>query len=234
MAWYAEMFRRAKESIYIENQFPFENKSITQLLLKRLKDVPNLKVIVVGPINPNLPGFIGSIIAKASINDIDKNLEVLRKVGEGRVKTYCLISQDDSVVEQRKQIYVHSKVMIVDDKWITIGSANMDRDGFRDSSEVDLGMLAPGLARNLRVKLWHEHLRGYENNVIIGNKNTDNNGLDSFDDGFLVWENLADDNGKKVLKNEAIIGHVYYHNFEEMKFPPPYHGAKDDIKFKWF
>jgi phosphatidylserine/phosphatidylglycerophosphate/cardiolipin synthase-like enzyme len=234
IAWYAEMFRRAKESIYIENQFPFENKSITQLLLKRLKDVPNLKVIVVGPINPNLPGFIGSIIAKASINDIDKNLEVLRKVGEGRVKTYCLISQDDSVVEQRKQIYVHSKVMIVDDKWITIGSANMDRDGFRDSSELDLGMLAPGLARNLRVKLWHEHLRGYENNIIVDNKNTDNNGLDSFDDGFLVWEKLADDNGKKVLKNEAIIGHVYYHNFEEMKFPPPYHGAKDDIKFKWF
>ena len=234
MAWYAEMFRRAKESIYIENQFPFENKSITQLLLKRLKDVPNLKVIVVGPINPNLPGFIGSIIAKASINDIDKNLEVLRKVGEGRVKTYCLISQDDSVVEKRKQIYVHSKVMIVDDKWITIGSANMDRDGFRDSSELDLGMLAPGLARNLRVKLWQEHLKGYENNIIIGNKNSDNNGLDSFDDGFLVWENLADDNGKKVLKNEAIVGHVYYHNFEEMKFPPPYHGAKDDIKFKWF
>ena len=235
LAWYAGMFRKAKESIYIENQFPFENKFITQLLVKRLKQVKNLKVITVSPVDPNLPGFIGSIIAKASVNEIDENLKLLRKTGEDRVKTYCLISQHDSIKEKRKQIYVHSKVMIIDDKWITIGSANMDRDGFRDSSELDLGILAPTSARQLRVKLWREHLGGHKNKNTgndIGNTIKDVN-LDSFDDGFRAWEKLADDNGKRVLKNEAISGHVYYHNFEEMNLPPPYIGAKDDTKFKW-
>jgi phosphatidylserine/phosphatidylglycerophosphate/cardiolipin synthase-like enzyme len=229
------MFRKAKESIYIENQFPFENKFITQLLVKRLKQVKNLKVITVSPVDPNLPGFIGSIIAKASVNDIDENLKLLRKTGEDRVKTYCLISQHDSIKEKRKQIYVHSKVMIIDDKWITIGSANMDRDGFRDSSELDLGILAPTSARQLRVKLWREHLGGHKNKNTgndIGNTIKDVN-LDSFDEGFRAWEKLADDNGKRALKNEAISGHVYYHNFEEMNLPPPYIGAKDDTKFKW-
>jgi phosphatidylserine/phosphatidylglycerophosphate/cardiolipin synthase-like enzyme len=235
LAWYAGMFRKAKESIYIENQFPFENKFITQLLVKRLKQVKNLKVITVSPVDPNLPGFIGSIIAKASVNEIDENLKLLRKTGEDRVKTYSLISQHDSIKEKRKQIYVHSKVMIIDDKWITIGSANMDRDGFRDSSELDLGILAPTPARQLRVKLWREHLGGHNNKNTgddIDNTIKDAN-LDSFDEGFRAWEKLADDNGKRALKNEAISGHVYYHNFEEMNLPPPYIGAKDDTKFKW-
>lgn len=227
VAWYAGMIRKAKESIYIENQFPFENKFITQLLVKRLKEVQSLKVIIVGPVDPNLPGLVGSIIAKASVNDIDENLKALRKAGEDRVKTYCLISQHDSINEKRKQIYVHSKIMIVDDKWITIGSANMDRDGFKDSSEFNLGILAPVLARQLRVKLWHEHLS--HSNSVLADVN-----LDNFDEGFWVWKKLADDNGKRILKNEAISGHVYYHNFEEMNLPPPYPSAKDDTKFKWF
>ena len=108
---------------------------------------------------PNLPGFIFSVISKESINDINNNLAALRKAGKNRVRTYSLISQHNRFKERRKQIYIHSKLMIVDDKWITIGSANTDRDGFEASTEFDLDIVSTTLSQRLRVKLWREHLK---------------------------------------------------------------------------
>ena len=152
----------------------------------------------------------------------------LRKAGKNRVKTYCLISPHSTIKQKRKQIYVHSKIMIVDDRWITIGSANTDRDGFKDSTEFDLAMTSTTLAQQLRAKLWREHLKDY----IYSSSNDIN--LNDFNKGFEVWEKVANDNGKRVQKGEAIQGHIYYYNFEEMNFPPPYLGAKGGNKFRLF
>jgi phosphatidylserine/phosphatidylglycerophosphate/cardiolipin synthase-like enzyme len=144
----------------------------------------------------------------------------LRKAGKNRVKTYCLISPHSTIKQKRKQIYVHSKIMIVDDRWITIGSANTDRDGFKDSTEFNLGMTSTTLAKQLRAKLLCEHLKEY-----ISSSNNNINVYD-FDKGFKAWEKVANDNGKRVQKGEFIEGHIYYYNFEEMNFPPHYDGAK--------
>jgi phosphatidylserine/phosphatidylglycerophosphate/cardiolipin synthase-like enzyme len=152
----------------------------------------------------------------------------LREAGEGdRVKNYSLVSQDPSTNNKRKQIYVHSKIMIVDDKWITVGSANTDRDGFEASTEFDLGITSSTLAHRLRLKLWTEHM----GETLQNSPNLD---LNDFDEGFRAWERVANDNGKRVERDEAIKGHIYYYNFREMKFPPPYPGAKGGNKFRWF
>jgi phosphatidylserine/phosphatidylglycerophosphate/cardiolipin synthase-like enzyme len=226
-AWYDTMFRKAKHSIYIEDQFLFQDKIITQILVKRLEEEQDLKVITVGPMEPNLPGFFFSILSKESINDINNNLAALRKAGKNRVRTYCLISQHSAIKQKRKQIYVHSKIMITDDRWIIIGSANTDRDGFNDSTEFDLGITSETLAQQLRAKLWREHLKEY----ISSNNNIN---LKDFNKGFEAWDKVANDNGKRVQKGESIQGHIYYYNFEEMNFPPPYTDAKGGNKFRFF
>jgi phosphatidylserine/phosphatidylglycerophosphate/cardiolipin synthase-like enzyme len=228
LSWYAAMFRKAKHSIYIENQFSFQSEFITQLLVKRLQEEQNLKVIVVSPMEPNLPGFICGCVSKESINNVNSNLEKLRNAGGNRVNTYCLISQHNAANEKRRQIYVHAKVMIVDDKWITIGSANMDNDGFKNSTEVDLGITSPLLAQQLRVKLWSEHLTEEDDS---SNNRVD---LSSFDEGFDAWKAVASDNGTRILRGEGIRGHIYYYNFEKMKCPPPYANARGGNKFKLF
>src|SRR5581483_8745605 len=221
-SWYATIFRKAKRSIYIENQFPFQNSFATKLLEKRLIEEPDLKVIIVGPMEPNLPGFVGSMIAKMSVNDLKSNLAALRRAGVGRVQTYSLISQHRASNEKRRQIYVHSKIMIVDDKWVTVGSANIDKNGFKDSSELNLGITSPKLAQELRIRLWQEHLQDYANSE----------NLQDFGKGFIAWERLAADNGRRVSRNEGIRGHVYYYNFEEMNMPPPYPAAKGSTEFE--
>lgn len=77
------------------------------------------------------------MIAKMSVNDLKNNLAILRQAGEGRVKTYSL-TQHPAIPVKGRQICVHSKVMIVDDKWVMVASANIDKNGFRDSSELNL------------------------------------------------------------------------------------------------
>jgi phosphatidylserine/phosphatidylglycerophosphate/cardiolipin synthase-like enzyme len=87
--------------------------------------------------------------------------------------------------------------MITDDRWIIIGSANTDRDGFNDSTEFDLGITSTSLAQQLRAKLWREHLKEY----ISSNNNIN---LKDFNKGFEAWDKVANDNGKRVQKGEAI------------------------------
>lgn len=240
-AWYESMFRKAKDSIYIEDQFIFQDRAITQVLVNQLRKERDLKVITLGPIEPNLPGFVLSVISKESINDINNNLAALRKAGKNRVRTYSLISKHNISKERRRQIYIHSKLMIVDDKWITVGSTNTDRDRFEASTEFDLGIVSATLSPRLRVKLWREHLKtdstdsfsSYLPSSTHNNNNTPIN-LYNFEEDFNAWDELAKENGKRVRTRESIHGHVYYYNFEEMNCPPPYPQAKGSNKFRFF
>src|SRR5262249_19144633 len=62
--------------------------------------------------------------------------------------------------EAGKDVYVHAKVMIVDDMYATIGSANFsDRSMFLDQ-ELGIAWLDPTLksVREVRRALWIEHL----------------------------------------------------------------------------
>ena len=107
--------------------------------------------------------------------------------------------------------------MIVDDRWITVGSANLDKNGMRDSSEVNLGMTSPRLARELRVRHWSEHT-------------SDHIRTSDFEAGFDALDRLAAENGDRVAKNEPIRGHLYYYDFEAHGAPAPYPeaaGAKE-------
>ena len=243
LAWYTNTIRKAKNSIYIENQFPFQNEFITRLLCKRLQEQKNLKVIIVGPMEPNLPGLIGSILSKTSVNDVNEHLQWIRDAGDSgrRVGTYSLVCQDEKSKKLR-QIYVHSKLLIVDDKWITIGSANTDKNGFKDSTEVNIGITSSSLAKELRIRLWAEHLgllEKPEDSIIrqVGNRLKKVNDLsapnrkfeslpyvnysniENFDNGFDIWKKIADHNGSSVSHKSNIIGHIYYYNFEEMNLP---------------
>jgi phosphatidylserine/phosphatidylglycerophosphate/cardiolipin synthase-like enzyme len=257
LAWYANTIRKAKNSIYVENQFPFQNEFITRILCKRLQEQKNLKVIIVGPMEPNLPGLIGSILSKTSVNDVNEHLKLIREAGDSgkRVGTYSLVCQNEKTKKLR-QIYVHSKLLIVDDKWITIGSANTDKNGFKDSTEVNVGITSSSLARELRIRLWSEHIGLLEktgglvktrstNNIKINKERSstrrkletslhvDRSNIQDFEEGFEIWKGIAEYNGASVSNGSNIIGHLYYYNFEERNLPPPYPDAKGGGRFSF-
>ena len=55
-------------------------------------------------------------------------------------------------------LYVHAKVGIVDDRWLTIGSANLNAHSLLNDTEMNVVTDDAELARATRERLWAEHL----------------------------------------------------------------------------
>ncbi len=98
------------------------------------------------------------------LNDTDATLQLVYQKApeakrEGRIRVFCLgTSTTEENGEQYRPIYVHGKVAIVDDVWVTVGSANLNNRGMSDDTEINVATLNTGLARQLRILLWAEHL----------------------------------------------------------------------------
>ena len=53
---------------------------------------------------------------------------------------------------------MHAKVAVVDDRWLTVGSANLNEHSLFNDTEVNVVVRDPELARAARLRLWREHL----------------------------------------------------------------------------
>ena len=79
---------------------------------------------------------------------------------EGRLRFFTLATsrrESDGSIHYRP-IYVHAKVGIVDDRWATAGSANLNSRGMSHDAELNVAVLDDDFARGLRQSLWAEHL----------------------------------------------------------------------------
>ena len=62
-------------------------------------------------------------------------------------------------------LYVHAKVGIIDDHWLTIESANLNERSLFNDTEVNIATLDPAPARRTRFRLWAEHLERPESDI---------------------------------------------------------------------
>ena len=63
-----------------------------------------------------------------------------------------------SAAGQRKPVYVHAKLMLVDDVWATIGSCNLHGYSLFGNGEMNAAFWSPATVRGLRSALFQEHL----------------------------------------------------------------------------
>jgi phosphatidylserine/phosphatidylglycerophosphate/cardiolipin synthase-like enzyme len=86
---------------------------------------------------------------------------VPRDAAASRLHFFCLATAAPHAERDHmryRPIYVHSKVAIVDDRWATIGSANLNSRGMSHDAELNLSVLDSDFARALRLMLWTEHV----------------------------------------------------------------------------
>lgn len=57
-----------------------------------------------------------------------------------------------------RPVYVHSKLLLVDDEFLLIGSANVNVRSFFNDLEASVAVAGPGFGRQMRNALWSEHL----------------------------------------------------------------------------
>jgi phosphatidylserine/phosphatidylglycerophosphate/cardiolipin synthase-like enzyme len=76
--------------------------------------------------------------------------------GAGRFVASSIYAQEEA--QEATPVYVHSKICIVDDEWLTLGSANLNERSLFNDSEVNICTDDASLATAVRVRLWSEHL----------------------------------------------------------------------------
>lgn len=199
------LIERAEHFVYIENQFfisglardeTIQNRVLDALykrILQAHKERRSFRVIVVLPL---LPGFQGGIddggaatvraimhwqyrtISRGKTSILHNLKEALGDKAQDYISFYGLrsygrLSERGPVATS--QVYVHSKVMIIDDRVSFIGSSNINDRSLLGSRDSEIGVIiedkefvessingepwkAGKFSHSLRCSLWSEHL----------------------------------------------------------------------------
>lgn len=146
----------ARRFIYVESQYLASHR-IAEALAQRLGETSGPEVIVVNPLSTE--GWLEDKVmgsARARIIDLLGDIN-----GGDRFGIYHPVAAGGT------PIYVHAKLMIVDDRFLKIGSANMNNRSMGLDTECDLALDAHGQAaddvlvsqiRSVRHRLLAEHL----------------------------------------------------------------------------
>jgi phosphatidylserine/phosphatidylglycerophosphate/cardiolipin synthase-like enzyme len=144
---YVRAIRGAQRFIYLENQFLWAPE-VVDLIADKLRRPPcdEFRVVVVLP-------------SKANNGQDDTMGQLGQLVGADDDAGRLLATTIRSLSGERDdRLYVHAKVGIVDDRWLTVGSANLNAHSLLNDTEMNVVTDDPGLARATRLRLWSEHL----------------------------------------------------------------------------
>ncbi|MCC6534752.1 MAG: VTT domain-containing protein [Burkholderiales bacterium] len=153
---YLDMIARARRYIYIENQY-FTSHKIAQALAARLGEPDPPQIVLVTRLLSH--GWLEEVTMQRLRA---KHVEDLRKAdAHGR---FFACYPHLAGLAEKTCIDTHSKLMIVDDEWLRVGSANLSNRSMGVDTECDLVIQADGLARvqdrirAFRDRLLAEHL----------------------------------------------------------------------------
>ncbi|KAL4273522.1 hypothetical protein GQ457_13G005710 [Hibiscus cannabinus] len=213
---YCSLIEKAEHFVYIENQFFISGLSGDEIIRNRVlealywrimrayNDKKCFRVIVVIPL---LPGFQGGLddagaasvraimhwqyrtICRGHNSILHKLYEVLGPKTHDYISFYGLRSYgklSDHGPVATSPVYVHSKIMVIDDSTALIGSANINDRSLLGSRDSEIGVFiedkefvdsrmggnpwnAGKFTLSLRLSLWSEHLglqKGEINQII--------------------------------------------------------------------
>ncbi|XP_047143825.1 phospholipase D1 isoform X2 [Hydra vulgaris] len=235
---YLELIKNSKYYIYIENQFfisslPEDNvfNKIADVLVERIlyayynKEV--FRVYILMPLLPCFPGEIGTSSATSmlyveswNLKSCNKVINRLKAAGVHDPSPYISFYSLRSYANLAGKlvsvpVYIHSKLLIVDDSVAVIGSANINDRSMLGSRDSEIGVciqdykfidgIMNGLkvkvgqfASSLRKKLFQEHL-GLLNQPV-------GNVLDPISDHFYnkTWKQRAVNNSEIYEKKNSM------------------------------
>jgi phosphatidylserine/phosphatidylglycerophosphate/cardiolipin synthase-like enzyme len=146
---YVRALRSAERFVYLESQFLW-SPELVSILVDKLREPPrdDFRVVALLPAHPNngtddTRGQLGVLVDAAKAG------------GDERRFLACTLFQSGP---GGRPVYVHAKVGIVDDRWLTVGSANLNEHSLFNDTEVNVVLCDEQRARDARLRLWSEHL----------------------------------------------------------------------------
>lgn len=145
---YLLAIKSSRCTIYMENQY-LEVQGIVEALQGALEH--GVEVIVLMPAAPDI---VPHAYDSPERKDFYKARSAL-----GNYENFTLAGIAGLGLDgRRKSVYVHSKLMLIDDAWATIGSANLHRFSLFGNGELNAAIYSRETARAFRVALFQEHL----------------------------------------------------------------------------
>ena len=155
-ALHLDMIRAARRCIYIENQY-FTSKTIGDALAATLQHRTGPEIIVVLRLLSH--GWLEEMTMQVLRTQLIRRLRAADRHGRFHVYYPYIAGLAEGTC-----IDVHAKLMLVDDEWLRIGSANLANRSMGFDSECDLAIEARGNERTsrtlhgFRIQLLAEHL----------------------------------------------------------------------------
>jgi phosphatidylserine/phosphatidylglycerophosphate/cardiolipin synthase-like enzyme len=148
---YIRALRAAEQFIYIENQFLWSPEIEAVLHDKVLHPPhPDFRLLLLLPSKPN-NGADDTRGTLAHLIEADQEANSDR----GRLLACTLFARSGNLADP---IYVHAKIAVIDDNWLTLGSANLNEHSLFNDTEMNIVTHDAALARQTRLRLWAEHL----------------------------------------------------------------------------
>jgi phosphatidylserine/phosphatidylglycerophosphate/cardiolipin synthase-like enzyme len=139
----------AREAIYVEDQ-AIGSPAVVDALRQALER--GVEVVFLVPGNAH-PAFV------AARHDPRAAWFFERLAALRGFENFCLVAIAGSRGEGHyDEIYVHAKIMLVDDAWATIGSTNVAERSFHCDTELNASLWHADTVRALRTELLAEHL----------------------------------------------------------------------------
>jgi len=170
---YRKAFARARCLVYLEDQYLW-SRPVAEIVAAALRDRPDLHVVAVVPRYPDTDGAVTRMPGVLGRHDV---VRACAAAGGDRFAVYDLENH------QGTPVYVHAKAVVVDDVWAMVGSDNLNRRSWSHDSELSIAVLsserdareprdpaglgdgARTFARDLRLRLWREHLDRHADDV---------------------------------------------------------------------
>ena len=149
---YKNIVNASQSFLYFENQY-FRSSDLADWIVARANAVPSMPVLFV-------------VVFSAGYDDGDDEI-----THHGECLQFQFFDKIVKALGSRTAIYtmtgrsVHSKFLLADDRYMTIGSANANERGFQLDSELNIAVDDSKLAGSFRKRLWAHNLGATEATV---------------------------------------------------------------------
>jgi len=195
---YLKAINAAEHMIYFENQYYFDDDVDRAILDAAKKGVKVIGLLCLKPDENTSLGFV-----EKAIEDIGKTMDDFDNYfTHNNIILFSPVkAMNDPLTNNYiyTDIYVHAKLLIVDDQFMTLGSANISNTSMQFHSEMNLVANDTSKVRLLHKQLWEEHFQRSLTDMQLFDPNTAVN----------LWNEDAKQNFQARNSSQKPVSRVY-------------------------